>query len=818
MKRFFILFVICVCGAWCAYAQQNCKVTGIVADNLGETIPYATVSATQGDKTVRRMAADVDGKFVIELPQGKEYTLTITSVGYAPYSSEIKIPTTALYDLGTIILRADTELAEVVVEAQKPLIKSDAEKITYDVTADPEADNKTLLDMMRKVPLVTVDAEDNVQLNGASDFKILINGKESSMMKNNMKDVLKSMPANSVKDIQVITSPSSRYDAEGSGGIINIVTTREELKGFTGSVTAHGSLQGSFGGNVYLAGQYKKFTASLNYSGGRFRNYQYTDNRGYNYDNPDLYQTIMTSDGKELDIVGQYHFISFESSYELDSLNLFSLGVTGNIGQHNASGNILNETYSQSGSLVSHYIDRIGQQGLWGGVTGNIDYQHSFGKRDHTLTASYRYEYNPNGSAYMDSILIDDEWLNAPFEGQRNENDSHAQEHTAQIDYVNPINDTHSIEGGAKYIVRLNHSNDDYQMLNGGLWQSIDQQQMLEYTQQILALYVGYGFKKSNWGFRLGGRYEATWIDAVLDKAGQHVTFGEPYGNFVPYAAINYNIDPMQTLRLSYTQRINRPGIGYLSPFEQWMSPVRVQYGNPNLKPEVSHTITAAYSIFKGVFNLNMQWTSRIANNSIQSYEFVDAKTGIYHDTYGNIGHTQSHGMSVYVSGQVTPKFNYSVNLGAYYKIYDAPTLNMKNSGWQANAGANINWMAWKGGSISAYGGIGSPWIGLQSSGSLPWYYYGLGISQRFLNDKLKVTLSANNPFTKYNRWRGETQGENFYSISEGGNRARNLQLSVTYTFGKLDAQVKKVNRGIVNEDLMNASQGQGGGGQGGGQ
>lgn len=817
MKRFLLLISWSVMACFiCEAARQTCLVKGLVTDNGNETIPYATIGANKGGKNIRRIAADANGKFAIELAQGETYVIEITSVGYAPYKKETSIPETAVFDLGAIALKADNELDEVVIEAQKPLIKSDAEKITYDVSADPEADNKTLIDMMRKVPLVTVDAEDNIQLNGSSNFKVLVNGKESSMMKNNLKDVLKSMPANSVKDIQVITNPSSKYDAEGTGGIINIITTRDQLSGFTGSVTGQGDIRGSFGGNIYLAMQYKKFTASINYSGGRFIQHQYLKGDNYNYNNPLMYHSTLKNLDKDLMIKGQYHYVSFESSYELDSLNLFSLGITGNLGNMHASGDISNETFSQSGESVVRYTDRLFQQELWGGVAANIDYQHTFGKQGHTLTTSYRYEYNPNGSAYSDSILSTNDLLNPPFFGQKNDNDSYAQEHTVQIDYVNPINEMHSIEGGAKYIARINSSNDDYMMLDNNTWLSMGQGQDLEYTQQILALYAGYGFKKGSWGLRAGGRYEATWIDATLEKAGQRINFGKPYGNFVPYISGSYNIDPMQTFQLAYTQRIYRPGIGYLSPFEQWTTPLSVQYGNPDLKPEVTHSITASYSIFKGVFNLNMQWNSRITSNSIESHEFVDAETNVLHNTYANIGHSQSHGLSLYISGQASPKFSYYSNLGASYQVYDAPSLDLKNSGWQAYANAGIQWTAWKNGTLSVNGGIGSPWISLQSEGKLPWYYYGLGITQRFFDDKLKITLSGNNFFNKYNRFKNTSKGDGFAHTFEGGHLGQNVQLSITYTFGKLNAEVKKVNRGIVNDDVTGGSS-QGLGGQGGG-
>lgn len=813
MRRFIhtLLIACCMAASMVAMAQTTCRVEGVVVDAIGETVPYATVGAYKGKKNVVRMAADANGAFTMQLNQGEKYRVEITSVGYAAYSQEIELPRAASYNMGQVVLKSSTELDEVVVVSQKPIIKADAEKITYDVTADPESDGKTLLDMMRKVPMVTVDGEDNVQLNGSSDFKVLINGKESAMLKNNMKEVFKAMPASGVQDIQVVTNPSTKYDAEGTGGIINIITARSEVSdvtGVTGTLSAYGNvLQGSFGGSAYLTMQHKKFTASLNYFGGKFNNYQYNDAVRYNYNNPDMYYTeINTGEFGDMKTGGQYHALTFESSYELDSLNLFTLGVSGNFGLFGGGGKSRNSIFNQEGTMTTNYIDYISQKATWGSLSANFDYQHTFDRPMHTLTASYRYEYNPNGAAYSDSILFDEATLNAPMDGQMNENNAFSQEHTVQIDYNNPINSVHSIEAGAKYIARLNHSDDDYMMLLNGAWQSLGMAQQFDYTQQVAALYAGYGYTRPTWGFRLGGRYEATFIDATFRSGNDRVDYGKPYGNLVPYASINYNLSPMESLRLSYTQRINRPGISYLSPYEQWTTPTSVQSGNPNLQPEVTHSISAGYSIFKGKFNLNMQWFAKISDNAISPLSYIDAESGVSHTTYGNIATVQTYGLAAYISGQASPKFNYYINLQPAYKIFSAPHLDMKDARWGGSLFAGFNWTAWKNGTISVNAGGGLPDGHIQLESELMWYYYGMSVTQRFFNDKLKVTLSANNMFNKYNRYRVRTFGDGFEYISEGGNRSQQLTLSVSYTFGKLKAQVKKANRSIVNDDIVGGS------------
>ena len=154
------------------------------------------------------------------------YTLSVSSVGYKEFSIPFNVSGLKT-DLGKLSMESGVQLKEVSVTAQKPLVKMEPDKIVYSMESDPEAQTNNVMQMLYKIPLVTVDAEDNITINGKSNFKILINGKSSSMMSTNFKEVLKSLPANTIKDIEVITNPSSKYDAEGVGGILNIITTKK---------------------------------------------------------------------------------------------------------------------------------------------------------------------------------------------------------------------------------------------------------------------------------------------------------------------------------------------------------------------------------------------------------------------------------------------------------------------------------------------------------------------------------------------------------------------------------------------------------------
>lgn len=225
-------------------------IKGQVIDSLSnETVPYATISiasATTPQKSLKLLACDIDGKFETDLKNAGKYILSLQSIGKVPTKKNFTLSAKKkVLDLGILYMHDDSkQLGEVTVTAQRKLVKVELDKLTYSLDEDPEAQTSNTLDMLRKVPMITVDGNDEIQLQGSTNFKIYVNGKPSNMMNNNPADVLKSMPANSVKDIEVITDPGAKYDAEGVGGIINIITTRNVLEGYTASINADASVLG----------------------------------------------------------------------------------------------------------------------------------------------------------------------------------------------------------------------------------------------------------------------------------------------------------------------------------------------------------------------------------------------------------------------------------------------------------------------------------------------------------------------------------------------------------------------------------------------
>ena len=258
------------------YAQADktgsYSIKGQVLDSLSnESVPYATLRialAKTPDKPVKLLACDVDGKFQAPLSSAGKYIISMQSIGKAPAEKTFTISDKQRnLDLGKLYMQEDNQrLGEVTVTAQKPLVKAEIDKLTYSLEDDPEAQTNNTLEMLRKVPMVTVDGDDQIQLKGSTNFKIYMNGKPSNLLSNNPAEVLKSMPANSVKNIEVITDPGAKYDAEGIGGIINIITTKNALQGYTGTVRVNGSSLGRVGGGGYISLKAGKFGLTANYN------------------------------------------------------------------------------------------------------------------------------------------------------------------------------------------------------------------------------------------------------------------------------------------------------------------------------------------------------------------------------------------------------------------------------------------------------------------------------------------------------------------------------------------------------------------------
>ena len=804
------------------FAQQSSPVVsstlvkGQVLDSLtSEVIAFATLSiAKKNDpqKPVKMFSTDTDGKFQIALPGKGDFLLTSQYIGKSSLNVTFQIAgNEKTVDLGKLLVHDDQVLGEVVVSAVKPLVQVDQDKITYSMEDDPDSKTNNVLEMIKKVPMVTVDADDNIQLRGSSSYKIYLDGKPSNMITNNPGDVLKSMPANMVKKIEIITDPGAKYDAEGVSGIINIITNKQPMGGYTGTLNAGANLRGyNVGG--YLTAKYGKFGLTGNY------NYYY--NRTPSTDNSSLRESFLDDVNKYLQADGsnsnrgRRHFGEGELSYEIDTLNLISVSYDIWGGNNNSESNSVSQMFDVNKNPVYAYGINSNNKSTHGSSEMNVNYQRTFSKKDELLTASYRLSLDPNDQSYNTQI---DSILNYHNPSQNSGTNADTKEHTFQIDYTTPLAKIHTIEAGVKYIIRISESASYSNIFNSVTndWIPVNSyNDKFHHRQDIFSGYGGYRLKYRNVGLKAGLRMENTrfTVDFPLDETKN---FDNGYFSLVPSVTFSFQYKQVHNFRLGYNMRIQRPGIWNLNPYIDNSDPKNISYGNPNLNVVKSHNFNLNYGVFKTKFNLNANLFYNFVNNSIQ--RITTLNNDVSETTYKNIGQQKNVGLYFYGSWNPILKLRVFTNASAsYMDIRANDESGLKNSGFTERIFGGVQYNFPRDLSLSLNGGASAPMLNLQGNSS-GYHYSALSVNKSFLQKKLTITFSAMNVFERTISYSSTNQTSQFCSTSNSSYLARNFRIGISYKFGEMKQQIKKVKRDS-NGDDSSKGEGSGGNGSGGGQ
>lgn len=837
MKQTLISMALILMLALCAKAQNtqhSYTITGVVADSVThEGEPYATLTIARADsaaKPVKQALTDIKGRFSISSSGTGSYLLMVRSMGRKPMQRAYTVDaTTRTIDLGTLLLQdGGNQLETVEVVAYKPLVKADVDKIAYSVEDDPEANTNSVIEMLKKVPMVTVDGQDNIRVNGNSSFKIYVNGKPNNMMTKNPKEVLKSMPASSIKKIEVITNPGPKYDAEGVGGILNIVTEGKGPEGYNATFSGRAN-NSSYGGGLYATVKQGKLTMSVNYNASSNhspKGYTYSDRSQIGTDGTVTSSTVADGYTKGH---SQWQGGDVEASYEIDTLRL----ITGSfsLSKFTSKRDALNTAFSTvpaTGQRLYGYRSPSHSKENWDDYSASLDYQRSFSVKDRLLTLSYRLESSPSTSdsryLYTHREAADD-WQTFidRMRDQRMDGDENTMEHTFQIDYTTPFAKHHTWEAGVKYILRRNKSdNDRYNLGTGDKDETYDSDNSSHYRHHndILAAYTGYGLTLDKWSARLGLRYEHT-LQKVEYLLGRGTNFHKNFDDLVPSARLGYKFSDATNLSLGYKMRINRPGIWYLNPYLDDRIPDAISQGNPNLDTEKSHAVDLQFSSYNSKLTYTLTGTYRFVNNSIESVdrlvndrdiEGLPNPTGkdVIYSSYANIGHIQYAGLMAYANW--TPITNTRITLNGsvgYSHMSDGQSL--RNHGWCTNIDASLQQTFAKTWIFNASYYVQTPQPTLQGKDAR-YQWYNFSLSKSFMDKRLTLTAYITNPFGKrYFCYRSETVADNFRTTASSSWCQLYYGVSVRFRIGKLKASVKHTERTVENNDVKQG----GGGGKG---
>ncbi|KQB98650.1 outer membrane beta-barrel protein [Pedobacter sp. Hv1] len=796
------IFILCCCFSLMATAQTNpsLQISGKITDSLTKNpIDFATV-LLKNDKKVflKSVVSTKDGSFTLSGLSAGNYLLNIVYVGYQTKVIPVLLGTTSKTFDHIALTPAATQLKGVEVTADRPLIKQEIDRIAYDVKADPESKVTNVLEMMRKVPLLSLDADDNIQLQGNSNYKILINGKPSGMMERNPKDILKSMPASSIEKIEVITTPPAKYDGEGLAGIINIITHKKADNGSNGTINF--SERFPVGGPG-LGGSFTVKTGKFGIStmaGGNLNSSPLLNNsntRLTHGTNP----TSLFQNGNR-DFSGKSAYGGVELSYEIDSLNLIS-------GQFNYNANTnesLNTQYSalhSSSALMQSYQLINSLEGSGNGTDAALNYQLGFKKdKNRLLTFSYRY-YNFRNKQFNSVDIFNPVAYNVP--NYRQDNSGGSSEQTVQIDYVYPLKKL-TIEAGVKAIFRNNSSDFQFLSMNpsGEFIADPLRTNTFDNQQNVYGLYNTYQFSLNKWGIKAGIRLEQTEIDANFVGANLNLSSL----NLIPSVSVNRKFKDMSSINFGFTSRIQRPGINQLNPFVDRSNPNFETSGNPDLKPTSGQSIEINYSRFKKA-SINIGMRAMFISNMVMPSVVTDPVSNITRSTFGNTGSATL----VAVNVNVNYPFNNQLraNLGAMISYGmvkgEVNGIALDKQGFMNRAFTSLSYRPSKTWQTTASMNYNGPNLSLQGTTN-SFVSSSFSVSKDLFNNKVSISFAANNVFAKYRNAINFTDGPNFSQESYNQNYQRNFTTSLNYRFGRLKESIKKNKKGINNNDVSEGS------------
>ena len=797
-----LLFFGLLFGSVNSYAQTS-TIKGMVVDSLtSQGEPYVTIRVykeRKSDKPLAMWVTNIDGTFAHTVNGQGNFFISFSSMGRKDIIRNVQLSATGgEIDLGKLLIQDNAkQLKGVEVVAQKPLVKMETDKMAYDVQADNDSKASTVLDMLRKVPMVIVDGQDNITVNGQSSFKVYVDGKPSVMFSSNPSQVFKAMPASMVKSIEVITNPGAKYDAEGVGGVLNIVmnasaNSKMNKNGYNGNVSLTAAAIG-LRLSSFISGQQGKFSYSANIMNNRGR-----------VKGVETEMERIASDGSRM-IYNQtgstrmpFTMANVSLGYEIDSVSNVSatLGIT-QFEMNNDGHPTTTFTGGSYGTGFS-YGNAMTMKNVNNSYNGSLDYQRFLNKsRTSSITLSYLFTTSPARSENRRIYDPVSALVTIPLADLYSEAKTRGTEHTLQVDYITPLSKTQQLNTGVKYINRRSTSDSRFYDIVGSVEQ-YDPAKSVNYKnlQSVLAEYAEYKVTLKNVSAKAGLRYEHTWesVDFVL---GAGSNFKKNYGNLVPSASVTYNLSPTKNIGVNYGMRITRPGITYLNPYVDRSNPTIISYGNSDLEVEKTHNINLVYNTFSRKFMANLTLGTTFANNKIEEYSFM--QSGILNRTYGNIVQSKSFNFNTFMNYSLSKNTRIMLNLNLEYADLKSAQLNQHNSGWMATAYLglqqtlpwDLKWNVNLTGSTTRY--------------TLQGYQTGNNmlistLSKSLFNDKLSLSLLYLAPLTGKLKIDQYSKGHDFETTTRIRIPLQNLMFTVSWNFGNTKKTFQQRSSKITND------------------
>jgi ferric enterobactin receptor len=792
-----------------AYSQKRAISGHVVDSTTHQPVEYATVSLIDNNthQTITGSVSNSQGFFTIGVLKAGDFSVLLEAIGFVSFQTNLKIDDRNLgRSLGEIRLqRKVSTLQDVTITGGQKLIENKIDKMVFNAEKDLTSQGGVVTDILKKIPQVSVDVDGNVELAGSSSIRFLIDGKPSTAFGSNIADVLQSIPASQIKSVEVITNPGAKYDAEGLGGIINIILKHNQVRGVNGSVSMTAASRnengafnlsvrdGNLGVNVFVdANSRLPATTPLT-------------SRRISQDTSSKTQEVLDQQGSS-----RFYRYGVQSGVSLDytlhKKNNFNLSLSNNYfgSTNNGSQNQIQTTTDYQGNPLyqSYSLSQTQSDVRLHTVNLSLDYKRTFEKEDQELdfgihTSTNNNNYNSVNNQY-----------NVPettaFYGTNNDNPGKETETEIVLDYTQPIRKKLIFGLGGKMIFTDIHSTSNVLSLqpSSGLYiYDSTLSNYLRYRQQVYALYSELSFPVSDWfEVKAGLRYERTNLNPFFSDIPQQVA--EPgYNTFVPSVFLSRKLNEKQTLKLSYSKRIERPDYRELNPFINTTDPYNISTGNPYLQPEIGHRIELGWSYdlhSGGSFMISAFY--RVNQDDIQPYIVYYASLPVGDTVYKNvavstrqnIGTEKNLGMNIFSDLHLTPKFNVRTNIFVFYRQgINALDSGLKVESWNYRINMNLSYNFSNTLAGEFFASFNSPRNEIQ--GKYPSFStYTFAFRKQIWKKKGSIAITGTNIFSEYLDQATVLYGPNFTVNSLRKIPFRSIGINFTWKFGKLEFKKEK--------------------------
>jgi len=774
------------------------KIKGRIIDSATrQPIGYCTVMAfLNGSANVAGgNLTDDKGQFIIDNLANGTYEIKIEFIGYTTVSKTgiILSDKKATVNLGDIKVASTAHsLKEVGITANRNFMENKLDKLVYNVDKDITSQGGVATDILKKIPMVSVDIDGNVDLLGDTNVRIFINGKPSAMFDNNLAEALKSIPASQIKTIEVITNPGAQYDAQGSGGIINIVLKDNDSKWVNGNC------------NLSLGTRYENGSANLHIKNGKLDiNASVSGNEQLNTRTLSIYNrnadsTGLTQNGYS-DVQRNGYRLQTGFDYEITKKDDLSGSVS-----YNDYGSFGNGSVSQD--QITEFpipIDTLSLRNTnnfyrYKGEDWSVNYKKKFNTEGQELNISYYGSFGASKNTYEQSQYYTAE--DSLFSGAKGTNGFKDLETNVTVDYTHPFSKDVVLNVGIKGNFSMVNSTSDYYGLipsSGDYLLDSSQLNSFNYNRDIYAAYSSITFPVfKNYTVKIGVRDEYT-VTKIPDDTLSIASY-----NFIsPSGVISRKLGDKQTIKLSYSRRIQRPGFYQYNPFINATDPLNLTSGNPGLLPQKMHSLEASYyKFFDGGSNILVTLFYRLSNYDWQGYSTYYSAYQVGDSTYKNTtlsttinaGTQQTGGLNISGTWVASKKLEIRSS-GSLFEKYIQSSLisggSINNMNYRINV--NLTYQFTKDLTAEFYSNYNSQRV--EAQGKFPAFAsYSFAVRQQLLNKKASLAFTTTDPFNKYTNQISYISAENFSSMSESRYAYQIFGISFSYKFGKIEYKEKK--------------------------